>query len=161
MSAIILLVLRILLAVLLYGFLGLALYTLWRDQKQQGAILAARQPIPITLTTEVEMPPTSQSFSRAEIILGREPTCDFPINDQTVSSHHARLSYHQNQWWVEDMASTNGTFLNGEAVTAPVVITHCDKILLGQLGVRITMDQGNQNPSQQLKNGTVNSPSET
>src|SRR4030042_2312734 len=139
MSATILLVLRILLAVILYGFLGLALFTLWRDLKNQGELLVAKQPTPITLSTGLDSLPSIQHFSCAEIILGRDPTCDFPINDQTVSSRHARLSYHQNQWWLEDLASTNGTLLNGDTVSSPVVITHGDKLSLGQVGVSITI----------------------
>ena len=141
MSAIVLLVLRIFLAGLLYGFLGLAIYTLLRDLKQQGELLAARQPPPITLTADMEIPPFMRHYSTSEIIFGRESTCDFAINDQTISSRHARLSYHQNQWWLEDLASTNGAFLNGEAVTSPVVITHGDELRLGQVPVRITMGQ--------------------
>jgi len=141
MSAIIFLVLRILLAALLYGFLGLALYTMWQDMKQQGQLLAARQPPPLTLTSLAYDLTPSQRYNKPEIILGRESGCDFPLDDQTVSSRHARLSYHQNQWWLEDMASTNGTYLNGEPVTAPVVITHGDEIRLGQVGVKIAIGQ--------------------
>ena len=147
MSAIILLVLRILLAGMLYGFLGLALYTLWRDLKRQGQLLAARQPPPITLTAEMETRPFTRQYVNPEIILGRESSCDFTLNDQTISSRHARLAYHQNQWWLEDMASTNGTFLNGEVVTSPVVITHGDELRLGQVAVRIMIGQNDLNPS--------------
>jgi pSer/pThr/pTyr-binding forkhead associated (FHA) protein len=138
-SAILLLVLRILLAALLYGFLGLAIYTLLWDLKQQGELLAARQPPPLTLTNMEEVNVVSLHYTKPVIILGREPGCDFPLDDQTVSSQHARLSYHQQQWWLEDLASTNGTFLNGEAVTAPVVITHGDELRLGHMGVRIEL----------------------
>ncbi len=141
MSAIIFLVLRILLAALLYGFLGFALYTLWRDMKQQGQLLAARLPPPMTLTAVMDTHSYTQQYSGTEIILGRESTCDFPLDNQTISSQHARLSYHQNQWWLEDMASTNGTYLNDEAVTAPVVITDGDELRLGQVGVRIAIGQ--------------------
>lgn len=141
MSAILLLVLRILLAVALYAFLAYALSTLWRDLKRQGELLAVRQPPPITLITELDSPPFTRQFSCSEIIMGRDSTCDFPLNDQTVSSYHARLSYHQNQWWLEDMGSTNGTLLNGEAVTTPVVITNADALRLGQVGVRILIGQ--------------------
>lgn len=137
MSAIILLVLRVLLAVLLYAFLGWVIFILWRDLRRQGELIAARQPPPLTLTTDEDSPPLTRHYSTTEIIMGREQGCDFPINDQTVSSRHARLSFHQNQWWIEDMASTNGTYLNGEVVTAPVVITHGDNLRLGQVGVRI------------------------
>lgn len=137
MSAIILLVLRVLLAALLYAFLGWVILILWRDMRRQGELIAARQPPPLTLTTDEDSPPLTRHYSTSEIIMGREQSCDFPINDQTVSSRHARLSFHQNQWWIEDMASTNGTYLNGEVVTAPVVITHGDNLRLGQVGVRI------------------------
>src|SRR4030065_818179 len=121
MSAVILLVLRILLAGMLYGFLGLALYTLWRDLRRQGQLWAARQPPPISLTAEMEPSPFTRQYAYPEIILGREPSCDFTLNNQTISSRHARLAYHQNQWWLEDMASTNGIFPNGEAGNSPGV----------------------------------------
>ncbi|OGN94278.1 MAG: hypothetical protein A2Z71_01635 [Chloroflexi bacterium RBG_13_50_21] len=147
MSEILLLIIRILLAALLYGFLGLAIYTLLRDLKQQGELLAARQPPPLSLLSLAEAGAQSQHYSKPVVILGREPGCDFPLDDQTVSSQHARLSYHQQQWWLEDLASTNGTFLNGEAVTAPVVITHGDELRLGHLGVRIAIGQTDNNQS--------------
>lgn len=137
MSAIILLVLRILMAGLLYSFLGLAIYTLLRDLKQQGELLAARQPPPLTLTSMMEADAISQHYFKPEIILGREPGCDFPLDDKTVSAQHARLSYHHRQWWLEDLASTNGTYLNNESVTAAVVVTDGDELRLGHMGVRI------------------------
>jgi len=140
-SAIIFLVLRILLAALLYAFLGGIIYILWRDMKRQGELMALRRPPLLTLATDKDSPPLIRHYSTAEIIMGREPACDFPINDQTVSSRHARLSFHQNQWWLEDMASTNGTYLNGEAVTTAVVITHGDALRLGQVGVMISIGE--------------------
>jgi pSer/pThr/pTyr-binding forkhead associated (FHA) protein len=139
MSAIIFLIFRIVLTAVLYAFLGLAFYVLWRDMKQQGQLLAARQPAPITLTAEVDTQSFMRQYSSAEIILGREISSDFPINNQTISARHARLSYHQNQWWLEDMRSTNGTYLNGEAISTPVVITHGDELRLGQVGVRVAI----------------------
>jgi pSer/pThr/pTyr-binding forkhead associated (FHA) protein len=123
----------------LYGFLGLAFYVLWRDMKQQGQLLAARQPTPLTITGLADNLTPPERFTKPEIILGREPGCDFQLDDQTVSSRHVRLSYRQNQWWLEDMASTNGTYLNGEEVTAPVVITQGDELRLGQVGVKISI----------------------
>ncbi len=147
MSAIILLVLRILLAILLYGFLGFAIYTLLRDLRQQAELLISRQPPPLTLTNLAQVGIKSQHYTKPVIIMGREPDCDFHMDDQTVSSQHARLSYRQQQWWLEDLASTNGTFLNGEAVTTPVVITHGDELRLGHLGVRIEIGQIKLNPS--------------
>ncbi len=142
MSAILLLVLRVLMAALLYGFLGLAIYTLLRDIRQQGDLLASRQPPALTLTSLAAGKTTSLRFTRPEVILGREPACDYPLDDQTVSSQHARLSYHHQQWWLEDLASKNGTYLNDEHVTAPVVITSGDELRLGHLGVKVDIGQG-------------------
>jgi pSer/pThr/pTyr-binding forkhead associated (FHA) protein len=142
-SAIVLLALRIILAALLYAFLGWAIYILWKDIKRQSELSANRLPPPLTLKTELDSQPLIRHYSCPEIILGRDASSDFPISDQTVSSHHARLSYHQNQWWLEDMTSTNGTFLNGEAVTEPVVITQGDKLRLGQVGVMIQIGSDN------------------
>jgi pSer/pThr/pTyr-binding forkhead associated (FHA) protein len=141
-SAILLLVLRILMAVLLYAFLGLAIYTLLRDLRQQGQLMAARQPPPLTLTSLAVTDASPHRFTRPEVILGREPGCDFPLDDQAVSSQHARLSYHHQQWWLEDLASTNGTFLNDEPVTTPVVITHGDELRLGHLEVKVEIGDG-------------------
>lgn len=141
MSAIVLLAVRILLAAILYGFLGLIVYTQLRELKQQGSLLAARQPPPLTLTNLAEVNALSQRYTRPVIIMGREKGCDFQLDDQAVSSQHAKLSFKQQQWWLEDLASTNGTFLNGEEVSAPVVITDGDEVRLGHKGVRIEFDQ--------------------
>lgn len=147
MSAIVLLAIRILLAALLYAFLGLIVYTQLRELKQQGILLAARQPPPLSLTNLAEENASSQRYSRPVIIMGREQGCDFRLDDQAVSSQHARLSFRQQQWWLEDMASTNGTFLNGEEVTAPVVITDGDEVRLGHKGVRIEIGQNKHTPA--------------
>lgn len=144
MSAIVLLVLRVMMAGLLYAFLGLAIYTLLRDLKQQGAFLAARQPPPLALTSLAQSGEAAQYYSKPEIILGRERGCDFLLDDKAVSSQHARLSYHHQQWWLEDLASTNGTYLNDEAVTSPVVVTNGDELRLGHMGVRIEIGQAHQ-----------------
>ncbi len=149
MSAILLLALRILLAILLYAFLGFAIYILLRDLSQQGVLLAARQPPPLILTNMAELNAAHQQYHKPVIILGREAGCDFRLEDQTVSSHHARLAYRKQQWWLEDLASTNGTFLNGLPVTSPVVITHGDELRLGHMGVRVEVGQVESDPVQQ------------
>ena len=122
-------------------FLGFAIYIFMRDLKQQGELLAARQPPPLTIIESAAEGEKSQRYIQPVIILGREPGCDFSLDDQTVSSKHARLAYRKQQWWLEDLASTNGTYLNGDAVTTPMVITHGDELRLGHIGVRIEIGQ--------------------
>jgi hypothetical protein len=131
MTGMVLLILRILLAALLYAFLGWALYTLWRDMRRQSELQAERQVRPLNLTFEgLEH---GLSFTQLEVIIGRGVNCDVMLEDKTVSGRHARLAYHHGQWWLEDLASTNGTFLNGEPVSAAVVLTHGDQIRCGQV----------------------------
>jgi hypothetical protein len=134
MSGIVLLILRFLLAVALYAFLGWTLVTLWRDLKHQRELILARQPIPLTLAAEGAAP---QRFTTPEVLVGRDPTCDFPLDDPAVSIQHARLSYHHNQWWVDDLRSTNGTFLNDEPVMTPVVVTNSDELRCGGVLLKI------------------------
>ena len=143
MSGPILLILRILLTVLLYAFLGWALYTLWRDLKQQAELLAARQAPPLSLalkrdiTLAEDTVPTPHNFAQTEIVLGRSPACDLPLEDKAISARHARCTYHHGQWWLEDLGSTNGTFLNNEPVEMAVVITNGDEIRLGSMTVKV------------------------
>jgi len=138
MTGTVLLILRALLAVLLYAFLGWALVTLWRDLRYQAELQAARQVRPIQLNFEgLEH---GLSFAQMEVIIGRSNNCDILLEDKTVSGRHARLAYHHGQWWLEDLSSTNGTFLNGEPVSTAVVLTDGDKLRCGQVMGRVGME---------------------
>jgi hypothetical protein len=131
------LILRVLMALVLYAFLGWVLLTLWRDLKQQREILAAQKSPSIKLEIRIGDTLLKQDFQDVEITLGRDLSCDCPLDSETVSAHHARLSYSQNQWWVEDLESTNGTFLNGESVLVPTVITNNDQLRCGEVFLTI------------------------
>lgn len=146
MSGIVVLILRILIDILLFGFLAWAMLTIWRDLKAQSQSLSAPDIPTITLTRvrEDEAGEESQSFvNQAEITIGRSALSDYPIADDTVSARHARLSYHHNQWWVEDLQSTNGTFLNDERVSVPTVIVSGDELLCGQVSLIIKLEDKN------------------
>jgi pSer/pThr/pTyr-binding forkhead associated (FHA) protein len=138
MSGPIFLLLRVLIAAALFAFLGWALFTLWRDLKRQEEMLAVRQASPLTLILE----DTGQSFhfQKPLVRIGRDLSCDCCLEDKTVSTQHARLSFHHNQWWLEDLGSTNGTFLNQEAVTSPVVVTRGDQFRVGQVRLKIVVN---------------------
>jgi pSer/pThr/pTyr-binding forkhead associated (FHA) protein len=140
MSGAIVLLLRGLMILALYGFLGWALYLLWRDFKRQSEAISARQPIPITLTEQNLTNPRRLSFKKADILLGRDPSNDVCLNDKTVSSQHARLAFHHNQWWAEDLGSMNGTFLNEELISVPTVITNGDLLRCGLITLEIILE---------------------
>jgi hypothetical protein len=137
MIASLLLILRLALILTLYGFLAWAFLTLWRDLKMQSKLLALRQPPPLWLWVETEGDTRPLQFVGQAIAIGRDPLCDMILDNGTVSAQHARLTYRQGQWWLEDMRSTNGTFLNQEAVVEPVVITSGDELRCGQVIMRV------------------------
>jgi hypothetical protein len=144
MTGTLLLILRLALFLALYGFLGWAFLTLWRDLKMQTRVLALRQPTPLWLWVEGNGDSQPLQFTGQAVAIGRDPLCDMILDNSTVSAQHARLTFRQGQWWLEDLRSTNGTYLNEEVVLEPVVITSGDQLRCGQVIMR-------------LKTGTVES----
>jgi len=140
MSGPVVFVLRLLLTISLYAFLAWAFVTLWRDIKMQGTFLVAHTIPPLSLTIlRDDSSPQIRNFIRAEVTIGRNPACECPLEDETVSARHARLSYHHNQWWLEDLDSTNGTLLNEEKVTLPTVVISGDEFSCGDTRMTISL----------------------
>ncbi len=69
-----------------------------------------------------------------EIILGRTPDCPVQVASPTVSKHHARIIRHADSIEVEDLGSSNGTFINGSRLTGVRPLSDRDEIVLGQRG---------------------------
>jgi pSer/pThr/pTyr-binding forkhead associated (FHA) protein len=66
----------------------------------------------------------------AAFTAGRQGT--LPVSDEHASSHHARFQYAHGFWYVEDLGSTNGTYLNGRRVLAAQRLRKGDKIRIGR-----------------------------
>ncbi len=133
MSGIILLGLRILAAIALYAFLGWALFLLWRSLRQDALQLSSRQVTPLDLL--IDLPQEEKvllHFTTNDVVIGRDVDCECQLTHGTVSARHARLTFHHNQWWVDDLQSTNGTKLNGELLQTPTVVVNGDTIKCGE-----------------------------
>lgn len=144
MIATVVLILRIGLAIALYAFLGWALTTLLQELKQQGDKISGQKAPGITIFVRIHQGNESQRFfAQSEIMIGRDTHCDLSMNDETMSAHHARIMHHHGQWWLEDLNSTNGTFLNKERLTTHAVIITGDEFKCGNtnFGVRIADDK--------------------
>ena len=79
--------------------------------------------------------------------LGRAPGCDLVLDDSTVSKHHARIRCDAGPQ-IEDLHSTNGTYVNGRPVEGPSALRRGDRIALGAakivfLGLAV---RGSKNP---------------
>jgi hypothetical protein len=72
------------------------------------------------------------SLTGDEVILGREEGIDISIRDPEVSRQHARISWQAGNYYIEDLGSTNGTFLNGAPVTGQQLLRSSDTIGMGQ-----------------------------
>jgi hypothetical protein len=72
------------------------------------------------------------SLTGDEVILGREEGIDISIRDPEVSRQHARISWQAGNYYIEDLGSTNGTFLNGAPVAGRQLLRSSDTIGMGQ-----------------------------
>ena len=68
---------------------------------------------------------------KSRITIGRNPDCDVFIDDQLVSRNHAEISKEGSDYYLTDLDSTNGTFLNDQEVKGKVKFTEKDTIFIG------------------------------
>ncbi len=156
MTATIVLVLRIGLAIILYIFLWRVLQALWQEIKQQGILLTTQKKPGIHVDALMENGKEFKyHFWQPEITIGRGSHCDISLMDETLSASHARISFHHGQWWLEDLGSRNGTFLNKNRITVPTVIITGDQIKCGNsfLSLRIDLLDGKSHSSTEHETG--------
>jgi pSer/pThr/pTyr-binding forkhead associated (FHA) protein len=132
------LILRVLLALALYAFLALALWMLWQDIKRTGLAISGRIGPSIRLQIHTGRRALYQNFAQVEVTLGRDPECDLPLADRSLSARHARLKFRRGQWWLEDLKSANGTRLNHHRLSRPTVLAVGDEIKCGRARVVVT-----------------------
>jgi diguanylate cyclase (GGDEF)-like protein len=70
-------------------------------------------------------------IGKQAIEIGRAPTCEIPIDHESVSRRHARVLRKGDAYWVEDLGSTNGTFVNDERVAA-LDLAQGDQLKIGR-----------------------------
>jgi pSer/pThr/pTyr-binding forkhead associated (FHA) protein len=67
----------------------------------------------------------------SEVTLGRAAGCQVPLDDSYASQVHARVFHRDGKWYVEDLGSTNGTYLNRRRVAGPMVMKRRDRVQIG------------------------------
>ncbi|HVA05455.1 MAG TPA: trypsin-like peptidase domain-containing protein [Acidimicrobiales bacterium] len=82
--------------------------------------------------------PQTISLDSGELIVGRASQSDIVLDDERVSSRHARLTYQSDgSVRIEDLNSTNGTYVNGSRITSPVTLRGGEEIGLGRHTVAV------------------------
>ncbi len=67
-----------------------------------------------------------------QLFIGRDAAHAVSINDAEVSRKHARLTFQGGKYVIEDLGSTNGTFVNGQRLVSPAVLKPGDVVSLGE-----------------------------
>jgi pSer/pThr/pTyr-binding forkhead associated (FHA) protein len=65
--------------------------------------------------------------------IGRAPSCTIEVDDSYASAVHTRINQRDDGWYVDDLGSTNGTYLNRRKVSAPTRLAVGDQISVGNL----------------------------
>ena len=130
--------LRFLFLALLYLFLFAVVRVLVRDLRA-----AAREPgrelgrLRVLTSPEGE-PPVGGVFSLdAVTTLGRDVNNAIVVEDRFASADHAILTFRGRTWYVEDLGSTNGTFVNGNEIDGLSPLGFGDEIQIGQVRMRL------------------------
>ncbi|HYH27302.1 MAG TPA: FHA domain-containing protein [Actinomycetota bacterium] len=147
MPPIILTVLKVTFLLLLYFFVYRAVRTIAADLsgKRRSAEPAAprepratRAPRRTRGGTPTKLVVLDQNGSRLSshrldgtLRIGRDRACEITLDDTYVSQEHARIGERNGSWVVEDLGSTNGTYLNRQKVTVPTEISPGDRIRIG------------------------------
>ena len=134
--------LRFLFLALLYVFLFAVVRILVRDLRA-----AAREPgielgrLRVLASPEGE-PPVGVVFGLdAVTTLGRDVNNAIVVEDRFASAEHAILTFRGRTWYVEDLGSTNGTFVNGSEVDGLAPVSFGDELQIGQVRLRLERAQ--------------------
>ena len=137
------------LSALKYGLLALLFLFIWRSMRwvvrglnvdqapppaPRGANARPGATAPLVATLMVFPPDGAKPRSvriDASVTIGRAPECELRIEDTYASQQHARVFGKGSTWYVEDLGSTNGTFVNEQRLAAPAMLTAGDRIRVG------------------------------
>jgi Inner membrane component of T3SS, cytoplasmic domain len=98
-----------------------------RGQKGPRTLVVTAGPLTGTKITLGDQP----------ILIGRADDSTLVLTDDFASSRHARLTNRGGQWYVEDLGSTNGTYLDQQRVQGPLLINPGQPIRIGQTALEL------------------------
>lgn len=133
------LLLRIVFIFLLYFFV----YQVIRVISRELRTTASRDAAPVVTSTvqgalRVVVSGDATNLRRGEVfdlepvtVIGRHPRATIVVESTFMSAEHAQLSWEQDRWWVSDLRSTNGTFVNGTRISVSTGIRPGDVVEVG------------------------------
>lgn len=139
---VLILILRMAFAALLYLFLFAVAVIVYRDLRHDATGSTKGYSAPLGRMIVLDNGQTSlipgQTFEMQPVTsLGRGPTNTIVVPDGFASHEHALLMWRDQQWWIEDLGSTNGTLLNRRLVDKPIRVNPGDIVQVG--GVKLKL----------------------
>ena len=129
---------RLLFLALLYIFLARVVRSLLRDLRAAAREPGASLGRLLVIESPGGDPEQGRSFDLDAITtLGRDVNNAIVVDDPFASTEHAVLTYRGRSWYVEDLDSTNGTYVNGRAVANVSPLGYGDEVSIGQVRLRL------------------------
>lgn len=140
---VLLLILRVLIALSLYAFIGVLGWMLWKDINSfAGESLSggARAVLEVAQThEEVPLAAGTRFIIYKEATIGRSPANTIYLPDSYASTHHAIITTQNNALVLRDNQSRNGTLLNSVPITEAVILSHGDEIGIGRVTLYVSI----------------------
>jgi pSer/pThr/pTyr-binding forkhead associated (FHA) protein len=106
----------------------------------RGALLPKRQPRNVArhlVVTEGALTGTRITLGNQAVLIGRADDSTLVLTDDYASTRHARLSPRGSDWYVEDLGSTNGTYLDRAKVTTAVRVPMGTPVRIGKTVIEL------------------------
>jgi hypothetical protein len=84
------------------------------------------------VVTEGDKAGVEIALSGRQLTIGRAGDSDLIVDDEYASTHHAKLVFINGDWLIQDLDSTNGTFLDGQKVGTPMTVSMNTQVRVGQ-----------------------------
>lgn len=157
MSEIALTVIKVLFLALLWVFIASAVSVIRSDlfgrtvpMPDQPGAQELEQPVPpprkakrtrgaprVLTITQGSQAGQSAELADGVILIGRGADAQLSLDDDYVSTRHARVVSGENGIYLEDLGSTNGSYVNNQRITAPTTVTLSDTIRIGRTTMRL------------------------
>ena len=89
------------------------------------------------VVTQGALTGTRLPLREAGTVIGRNPECALVLEDDFASGRHAKIYERDGAWFVEDLGSTNGTFLGSERLTGPVRVEVGTTLRIGKTVIEL------------------------
>jgi len=141
------LLLRVLFIFLLYFFLYQVVRVTARELTVIASAVPQTQPVvPVASArlivvdgAESDLAPGTSFTLQPVTMIGRDPDATIRLTEPFISSHHAEIASTDGRWWIRDLGSTNGTFVNGQRVSASTGIRTGDIVQFGRMTLQLVV----------------------